>query len=117
MCGKAVEASHLARFDSKVQKGDIVFLRSKFRGKDRPILGRSAAEWLLDKNVKCVGTNDESIIFGRTAHEILLKKEVPLIECLVNLDLLSKDRVFVVALLLKVIGIGGSPARVIAIEE
>jgi len=46
-----------------------------------------------------------------------LINNIPLIETLVNLDKVKKRRVFIVALPLKIKGIGATPARVIAIED
>lgn len=52
----------------------------------------------------------------RSLHEALFANEMVVAECLVNLHQLSRDEVFLIALPLKLAGLDGSPARIVAID-
>ncbi|MEM3941369.1 MAG: cyclase family protein [Desulfurococcaceae archaeon] len=117
MLGPLIKKKHLDRFSNKINDGDIVLFYSNLSIENRALLSEEAADWLVEKHIKAVGTHDWSVIFSKRAHEKLLMNGIPIIETLVNLDKIKKERVFIIALPLKIIGLGASPARVIAIEE
>lgn len=115
--GKIVSDKDFEKVGKNIRKGDIVLTYTRFRGKYVSLIGEEAAEWLISKDAKMVGTNDESIIFTPGGHKALLENSIPIIECLVNLDKIDKERVLIVALPLRITGLSGVPARVIAIED
>ena len=117
MPGPLIKRKHLDKFSNKIKAGDIVLFYSNLPIERRALLGEEAADWLIKKKVKAVGVHDWSVIFSRSAHEKLLLNNIPLIETLVNLDKVRQERVWIIALPLKIIGLGASPARVIAVED
>jgi arylformamidase len=114
--GKLLNAEDMKPLENKIKKGDIVLFYTDWSIPDIPLIGAEAANWLIEKGVKCVGISDEHIIFSFGGHSAVLEHGIPIIETLVNLDQVKQERVFIVALPLKIVGIGGSPARVIAME-
>ncbi|MFX1519661.1 MAG: cyclase family protein [Promethearchaeota archaeon] len=88
--------------------------------KDSPYLSKEAAEWLVKKNFKLVGIDfqtDSSRVKGRPVHEALLGNDVCIIEYLTNTEELTKNKVKLYALPLKLMDTEAAPARVVAIEE
>ena len=81
---------------------------------------RSWREWLVDRGVWLVGLEMPSVASLQdkeeltTVHQILLRGEVVIVECLANLDKLPPEVTFV-ALPLKIESGDGSPIRAIAI--
>jgi arylformamidase len=91
-----------------------------------PCLTQDACEYLASKKVRLVGLDTPSpddpkdkIAFGEISplHYYFLSRGIVLVEFLTNLNLLTKNRVLLIAAPLKVVGSDGFPARVIAIEE
>lgn len=119
--GPMVTREHIKQYEKEnnveIRRGDIVFFYTNMNIPDIPVISGDAAAYLIEKGVKLVGTNDDTIIYSFMAHMNLLQAGIPLVEMLTNLDKLGKDRVFIVALPLPIKGIGGSPARVFAITE
>lgn len=82
-----------------------------------------AVEWLVRKSPKAVGvdlaTLDDLLPCDptRPAHYQFLKRGLPIIEDLVNLDKVKTPRFQFMGLPLKIRGLTGSPIRAIAIEE
>jgi kynurenine formamidase len=88
---------------------------------DFTYLEPSAAQWVVDHNVKCVGIDTFSVEkYGSKAglsHKILLSSSIGIIENLSsNLKNLSGKRVFLICLPLLLEGVDGSPARTIAFD-
>lgn len=107
-----------SHFD-KVRKGDIVLMWSSYMGDEQPYISPEAAEYLAQKPVKMVGVQNikvEAPNASFATHNFLLKNEIPLIEGLVNLDQIKKERVFYVGLPLNVAGLDSSWIRAIALE-
>lgn len=106
---------------------EVIILRnmkkSEFSGeaKDRHYLTVRLAQWLVDKKIKMLvfdnsfatGSNKDKI---RRVHDILLSKDILLVEMVDNLDQLRKKEVYFMALPLKIKGIDSSPVRAIVIE-
>lgn len=126
---KMVEAADRGR----VRRGDIVVMRTtideslQFNGiasgkVPMPILTPDAARWLVEKGIKLFGLDasiDIGTFVGETrSHDVLLENDVPLLEFLTNLDQLTQDVSFLVAVpgFLKFEGIDASPTPAVALE-
>jgi kynurenine formamidase len=88
---------------------------------DFTYLEPSAAQWIVDHHVKCIGIDTVSVEkYGSKeglSHKILLSSSVGIIENLnSNLKNLSGKRVFLVCMPLLLEGVDGSPARTIAFD-
>ncbi|TBR10291.1 MAG: cyclase family protein [Candidatus Nitrosotenuis sp.] len=83
-----------------------------------PGLSASAAKYLSSKKINLVGIDSPSIDIGAdgsfSAHKILLKSNVLILENLCNLDKIKKTCFGLIALPLKIHGATGSPVRAIA---
>ncbi len=84
-----------------------------------PGLAASAARYLSSKKINLVGIDGPSIDAGKdskfTAHHILLKNDILILENLCNLQKLDGTNFLLVVLPLKLKGATGSPVRAIAI--
>jgi arylformamidase len=114
-----------------VQERDIVFL---WEGRDylyrtkeshsRPYLAEDAADWLaLDRKIKLLGTDSSGFeVRGgdkdHPNHHLFFKSgiDIPVVECLCNLDKIPRNRFFFVGLPLPIRGLDASPIRAIALE-
>ena len=74
--------------------------------------------WLTARKVKLLGVEQPSVHFRDhlLVHKSLLSTGMVIIESMVNLDQLTQDRVWLVALPLNVAKGDGAPVRAIAIE-
>jgi arylformamidase len=113
-----------------VRERDIVIL---WEGRDhlyrtndshaRPYLTEEAAEWLvLDRRIKLLGTDASGFEVRGGAkdhpnHHLFFKagNDVPVVECLCNLDQIPQDRFFFVGMPIPVKGLDASPIRAIAL--
>src|SRR5690606_14599249 len=104
-----------------------VFLRSGLsvnyrtpRSHDRPYLTLEAIQWLVDREIACLGVDCSGIEKRGGAHhpnhELLLSNGIPLIEHLANLEQLRTRRFYVVAVPWRVRGLEASPVSVVAFE-
>ncbi|HET6488283.1 MAG TPA: cyclase family protein [Syntrophales bacterium] len=88
-----------------------------------PRLSMALALWCVKKKVGLIGVEPPSVASLtdmqelREVHRILLGGGIVVVEGLCNLEEISRPRVKVIALPLKIAGGDGAPARVIAIEE
>ena len=113
--GQPILPSHLV----KVKKDDIVLMWSSHNRDEQPYISPEASECLAQKPVKMVGVQNIRVEApnGSTAtHVNLLKNEIPLIEGLVNMEQIRKERLFYIGLPLKVAGMDSSWIRAIALE-
>lgn len=121
-----------------LKENDIVLLKTDWdlkqdwRSKDyweqSPYITREAAKWLVQKQIKAVGFDFPQDYCIRElkdrmpskeefiSHDVFLPKGIIILEYLCNLHSLSQERVFLIALPLKITGVEGAPARVIALE-
>ncbi len=114
----------------EVREGDIVILWEGrdhlYRTKDshsRPYLTEEAGEWLvLQKKIKLLGTDSSGFeVRGgdkdHPNHHLFFKdgNDVPVVECLRNLDQIPSDRFFFVGMPLPVKGLDASPIRAVAL--
>lgn len=85
-----------------------------------PRISRELATWLVDKGVWLVGVQTPSVAALhdrdelRDVHQILLRGEIVIVECLMNLSALPKT-VTLIALPLKIDSGDGSPVRAVAL--
>jgi kynurenine formamidase len=124
--GDGILPSDLA--SDQVGEGDIVLLctgMGKHWGDEGyltryPYVTEETAQLLLDRGVKAVGVDWLSIEeygrVGHPVHDLLLSRGVPIIECLANLDEIKGRRVSLICLPLKLKGVDGAPARVVAFQ-
>ncbi len=113
--GQPILPSHLA----KVRKGDVVLMWSSLSRDEQPYISPEASEYLAKKPVRMVGVQNVRVEApgGSTAtHVNLLNNEIPLIEGLVNMEQIKKERVFYVGLPLRVAGLDSSWIRAIVLE-
>jgi arylformamidase len=113
--GQPIMPSHLV----KVKKDDIVLMWSSYNSEEQPFISPEAAKYLAQKSVKMVGVQNIRVEApnGSTAtHDNLLRNEIPLIEGLVNMEQVKKERLFYIGLPLKIAGLDSSWIRAIALE-
>ena len=113
--GQPILPSHLV----KVKKDDIVLMWSSYNRDEQPYISPEASECLAQKPVKMVGVQNirvEAPDGSIATHVNLLKNEIPLIEGLVNMEQIRKERLFYIGLPLKVTGMDSSWTRAIALE-
>ena len=105
-----------------IRNNDIVLIytATSDRRTDFAYLEVSAAEWIIENGVKCVGIDTASIEkYGRKdapVHKMLLAKNIGIIENLANLKQFVGSRMFFVCLPLPLKGIDGSPARAVLFD-
>jgi len=112
-----VNAADLARFEGKVKEGDILIPYGDFLGRSVNVTFE-AAEWLLRKRIKAFGW-DGTVVLPTASHNLLLENGVLEISKLDQAGVRSvgSERAFVIAAVLRIRGMGASPARVLAFEE
>lgn len=131
--GEPITDEDLENFGGEIRKGDIPVLRTDQTKKwgqpdfytTSPYLTRKACQWLVNKKVKA-NVFDFSIEYsvGRkgpilepNVHALLLSRNIYNIEYVTNLDKLTQKTFTIIALPLFLVGVEGSPARVLAIEN
>lgn len=106
----------------RLKGNDIILLHSnKINKDDVPLLTPEAGYYFLEKKVKMVGF-DRSIGFALpakgNAHDVLLENNVPLLEWVINLDMLRQDVSYLISLPgFKVKGMDASPVWAVVIEN
>jgi len=126
MPGERITADDLEKYADKVRAGDIVLIRTgweKNLGSDTyfkdyryPQITEDAAEWLVKAGIKALGM-DVPGIGPVSAHKILLKREIVIIENLINLLKISEERVKFMGLPLPIKGSDGGPIRAVVIQD
>ncbi|KPV63094.1 MAG: Kynurenine formamidase [Candidatus Bathyarchaeota archaeon BA1] len=106
---------------SGVKRGDILLIRSPYKGEERPYISSEAAEWMAKIGVKMLGV-DNSIRIEQShelmaTHSFLLKNDIPIVERLAHLEELKRDRLFFIGLPLRIKKLDSSWIRAIALEE
>ena len=86
---------------------------------EMPGITMDCAKWIAGKRIAMLGLDIPGVHprHWEEVHQILLKAEIVIVEALNNLDDISSDAFFFVALPLKIRGRDGSPVRAIAIED
>ena len=114
--GQPIVPSHLG----EVKKGDIVLMWSPYEGLESPHISPEAAKWLAEKPVKMLGVQNvkvEASLDSMATHTNLLRNDIPIIEGLVNLEKIKKNRVLYIGLPLRVVSLDSSWIRAIALES
>ena len=130
-----IESKTLEDRGRHIERGDIVVLRTGWSDKswgqdsfwrDGPWLTPDAADWLVERGVKAVvyDFSEEYVVHlghhfqGKdcVVHHKILGEEIYNIEYVHQLGLIERPRLTIVALPLKLVGLDGSPARVLALE-
>lgn len=131
---KGITGDTLEERGQHARRGDIAILRTgwsdRFWGtgtfwKNGPYLCPDGADWLVERGVKAivydfsgeyvvrnVGFRGEECVI----HHKILGKGIYNIEYVHNLGKISQRRVSIVALPLRLVGLDGAPARVVALE-
>lgn len=121
-----ITAADLDGFADRVSDGARVLLKTgwgKMWGQEgyfssAPGLSEGAAAWLNARKVTLLGVEPSSVS-GKSCkevHKLLLSAGVVIVEGVANLDQITADRVFIAALPLNLVGLDGSPVRMVAIE-
>ena len=127
-----IELDDLGDLIERFEPFDSLLIRSNWSKKidepevyrnHMPRISKQLAEWCVENKVKILGVEAGSVADVNNLaevteiHGILLGGNVIIVEGLKNLDLIERDKVFLVALPIKTLAGDGAPARVIAFEE
>lgn len=124
----ATELASVAEAAGGLRRGDIAFLLTGYAGRQgtdayehRPSLLAGAMDYLVEAGVKLVGTDLSGLEGPLTpghldCHLALLRRDIPFIENVANLNTLRRSRVFVCALPIPVRGLDAFPLRIVAFE-
>ncbi len=126
----ALGLTHLGDYASRIESGDRVILKTGWSAREGsaayrdelPRVSMELASWFVDRGVVFLGVEPPSVadvhdLAEVTAvHRTLLGADIVIVEGLCNLDALSGDRVYLVALPLKIDVGDGAPCRVIALD-
>ena len=129
--GGLIGIEHMSGVAEKIEPGDSILICtgwSEYYGQDRyrndlPRVSVDLACWCVEKDVRMLGVEPPSVADVNNipeltrVHRILFEGGVIVIEGLANLSSLTKTKVTLAALPLKVAEGDGAPARVIVIEE
>ena len=122
--GQEIKPEHLAN----IEVGDIVLMTSPFTGLEQPWLSKTTCEWLInDRKIQMLGFGVPGIEWqydlkiaapnNSPIRRMLLGANIPIAHPLVNIEKLTKDRVFYVGLPLRTEKAESSFIRAIALEE
>lgn len=88
-----------------------------------PRISEELVRWCIQKKIKIIGVEPPSVADVNNINELtlihglLLEAGITIVEGLINLDKIIKNKVQFIALPLKIEGCDGSPCRAIAIEK
>ncbi len=114
--GQPIRPDHLGG----VKEGDILLMWSPFRRDEMPYISSDASRFMVERNIKMLGVQNirvEESYEEMATHKNLLMNDIPIIENLVNLEEVSKSRVFFIGLPIKIRGLDSSWIRAVALEE
>ena len=123
MRGQEIRPRHL----SKIQRGDIVLMTSRYVGLEQPWLSEQTVQWLIeDRQIRMLGLQATGVQWqyalkvsapaNSPIRRMLLGANIPIAHPLVNIDTLSQDRVFYFGLPLNMPKLEASFIRAIAFE-
>jgi kynurenine formamidase len=126
-----LDVGSLGHYADRIKAGDRVILKTGWSAREGsaeyrdelPRIGVDLARWFVERGVVFVGVEPPSVADVHDlaevteVHQTLLGAEIVIVEGLCNLDALASDRVYLVALPLKIDGGDGSPCRVVALED
>jgi arylformamidase len=124
--GEAITLEEVQVHAGRIQEGDIIFIRTDkdqlFRTErynDQPYLTREAAEWLIGRKPKVIGTDATGFEVPGTDyqpnHLSMFQHNIPMIESATNLAALGDGHVPVFILPLPIKGIDACPVRIVAL--
>jgi len=107
---------------AKVKKRDIVLIRSSLPYGEAPTMTEEAAQCLIDKKVKLIGGLEPfNGVIGtaelRNIHDMFHKNDIILIQGMINLNQIKKERVFFIGLPMRIKGLDASTIRAVVLEE
>lgn len=123
--------SHLDVIANDFKAGQSIILHTAWSSKlgtsayrdDLPRISPELANWLGEKKVNILGVEPPSVADVNNIdevteiHHILMKNDIIIVEGLCNLEQITKPKVTLIALPLKVEGGDGAPSRVIALQD
>jgi arylformamidase len=122
-----ITRADLRRHEAKITKGSRLIIRTGWDRvfpeeryfTDYPGIPPDACTYLAERGIACVALDMPSVysVDYVAVHHALLRAEVLIVEGLTRLETLKSERVFFVALPLRIRGRDGSPCRAIAIDE
>jgi len=112
---RAISPEHLGR----VKDGDIVLLWSPYGGEECPYISVEATHHLRDTGIKMLGIQGIGLEApgSMASHDTFLLNDIPIIEGLENLDMVTRERVFYIGLPINIEKIDSSWTRAIVLEE
>ena len=117
----SITAEDFSGYDIRSNDIVLIYTGTGDRRTDFAYLDISAAEWMMEHRIKCVGIDTASIEkYGRKdapVHKMLLASNIGIIENLANLKQFVGSRMFFVCLPLPLKGIDGSPARAVLFDK
>jgi arylformamidase len=117
---KSITAEDFSGYDIRTNDIVLIYTGTSDRLTDFTYLEVSAAEWIVEHKVKCVGIDTASVEkYGKKdapIHKLLLARNIGIIENLANFDQFAGNRMFFVCLPLPLKGIDGSPARAVLFD-
>ena len=122
--GQEIKPEHLAN----IQEGDIVLMTSPFTGLEQPWLSTATCDWLInDRKIQMLGIGVPGIQWqydlkiaapnNSPIRRMLLGANIPIAHPLVNIETITKDRVFYVGTPLNTVKAEASFIRAMAFEE
>ncbi|MAW27751.1 MAG: hypothetical protein CMP98_02980 [Gammaproteobacteria bacterium] len=122
--GQEIKPEHLGH----IQERDIVLMTSPFEGLEQPWLSKTTCEWLInDRKIRMIGFGVPGIQWqydlkigapnNSPIRRMLLGANIPIAHPLVNIETLTKDRVFYIGTPLNFVKSEASFIRAIAFEE
>lgn len=126
-----IKVSDLGEVENHLQKGEGLIFRtgwSKFVNQPKyrdelPGISKKLALWCVEKSVATIGVEPPSVADVNNMellteiHQILLGGDILIVEGLANLGKISKPKVQLITLPLKIKDGDGAPCRAIVIEE
>jgi arylformamidase len=116
----SITAEGFSGYDIRSNDIVLIYTGTDDRLTDFAYLDVSAAEWIVEHEVKCIGIDTASVEkYGKKdapVHKMLLTRNIGIIENLVNLKQFVGSRMFFVCLPLPLKGIDGSPARAVLFD-
>ncbi len=121
-----ITAAHLDALEERAHTGCRILVKTGWGSrygtddfyKNFPGITEGAVAWLTARKVKLLGIEQPSVhsIRHKEVHKALLSGGVIIMESVANMEQLTQDRVFLIAVPLRLKGLDGSPVRAIAVE-
>lgn len=129
--GATINVADLGEIEKQFQKGEGLIFRTGWSKKVNepeyrnalPGISKELAQWCVERGVATIGVEPPSVAdvtnleMLTEIHTILLGGGILIVEGLANLDEISKSKVELVALPLKIEAGDGAPCRAIIIEQ